>query len=336
MKDVIVLSSTQQEFLGLPFYKCGQYFQKKGVKLHTLVYHAYNGPLSKGYEVHHIDKDKYNNLIVNLIAIPTSIHAQCHRTTDTAKEALLLAPYIKLNVELLAKEWWKTRDGIQYRKRVIARLTDPKQKVYVEVPCLVCDTVVQKSKAFLQTKTFCSNACKLKFYKKRKMHVKPCAVCHTDFYGNPDTKTCSEECRAELIASSVSALCGTKTVTRTCSQCATVYQGSHITNCGGIYLCSTECRELWNYKEKPTRAIQHCIICGDEICDAKRESRFCSGNCYSKYRRANKLDYEDRVCIICGSSFSTSKYGKTKTCSTKCRGALHSRTSAANTESVPI
>jgi hypothetical protein len=47
-------------------------------------------------------------------------------------------------------------------------------------------------------------------------------------------------------------------------------------------------------------------------------SRFCSNNCKSAYRRASGLDNEKRICIICNSEFECNKYIKKSKCNSNC------------------
>lgn len=64
-----------------------------------------------------------------------------------------------------------------------------------------------------------------------------------------------------------------------------------------------------------------CEQCGKQFSSAQVNSRFCSNNCKSAWRRAQGLDDEVRTCEYCGKQFSISKYakpGKGKYCSKSC------------------
>ena len=63
---VNIISETKQEFNGVVYYKCGEYYQRKGIRLHREVWKYHNGEIPKGYHVHHIDSNKNNNSIDNL------------------------------------------------------------------------------------------------------------------------------------------------------------------------------------------------------------------------------------------------------------------------------
>lgn len=71
-----------------------------------------------------------------------------------------------------------------------------------------------------------------------------------------------------------------------------------------------------------------CQYCGCTYKAKKRKTnRFCSNNCKSAWRRKNKIDTEERRCIVCGKSFSTNKYSKAKVCGTGCSNKLRANKS---------
>ena len=72
-----------------------------------------------------------------------------------------------------------------------------------------------------------------------------------------------------------------------------------------------------------TKIKKICEYCG---CEYKSSSniahrqRFCSEKCKMKYRRANGLDNEERICKYCGKKFICNKTLPTKFCSKHCAG----------------
>ena len=70
--QVEVLSETRQRFLGQTYYLCGKYFQRKGVRLHREVWREAHGDIPEGYEVHHIDANRANNQLENLVRHKTN------------------------------------------------------------------------------------------------------------------------------------------------------------------------------------------------------------------------------------------------------------------------
>ena len=45
---------------------------------HHVIWEAANGPIPKGYEIHHIDHDKSNNDLDNLLCLSKSDHQKTH------------------------------------------------------------------------------------------------------------------------------------------------------------------------------------------------------------------------------------------------------------------
>ena len=48
-------------------------------KLHRVIYYHYNPDAPKDWHVHHIDCNKLNNTLDNLIALPPAVHYKVHR-----------------------------------------------------------------------------------------------------------------------------------------------------------------------------------------------------------------------------------------------------------------
>lgn len=46
--------------------------------LHKAVYLKANGKIPKGYEIHHVDGNKFNNHVSNLVALPREEHKKMH------------------------------------------------------------------------------------------------------------------------------------------------------------------------------------------------------------------------------------------------------------------
>lgn len=63
------------------YYKINT-FEEQGKRLHRLIYESVWGKLPKGWVVHHIDGDKLNNCILNLIGLSNSYHMKLHSTGE--------------------------------------------------------------------------------------------------------------------------------------------------------------------------------------------------------------------------------------------------------------
>ena len=83
--EVQVISETVQRFNGESFYLCGSYFQRKGKRLHRAVWEYHNGYIPEGYHVHHVDGDRSNNDISNLILMRADEHLSEHMSTKERK-----------------------------------------------------------------------------------------------------------------------------------------------------------------------------------------------------------------------------------------------------------
>lgn len=76
-------------------------------------------------------------------------------------------------------------------------------------------------------------------------------------------------------------------------------------------------------KQLHTKIIKICEWCGEEYessSNVAHKQRFCSEKCKMKWRRANGLDREQRVCMFCGDTFTCNKTLPTKFCSRQCAG----------------
>lgn len=96
---------------------------------------------------------------------------------------------------------------------------------------------------------------------------------------------------------------------------------------------SEECREIsrknW-YKSLgkyfEVMVTLMCEQCSEEYkvdsLSAKKNSRFCSNKCKSKWRRQANIDVEARECVVCENKFEAKKYRGAKTCSRECKSKL--------------
>jgi hypothetical protein len=99
---------------------------------------------------------------------------------------------------------------------------------------------------------------------------------------------------------------------RQCLQC-----GKQFVARSDYKLCSAECRQLYQSKAKPI----HCDQCGTIIMrppSGTKKHNFCTEHCQHLFARKRV----DRVCPICGASFTVKAYrvrdGKIPTCSKTC------------------
>ena len=78
-------------------------------------------------------------------------------------------------------------------------------------------------------------------------------------------------------------------------------------------------KENWQKREMQTYI---CTECGKEFQTkhifGEGQNHFCSNNCKTRYRVKSGVDNIERVCPVCGKTFSANKYTKTVYCSQEC------------------
>lgn len=80
--------------------KEGYSIEPDGRFTHRVVYEKVYGKIPKTWHVHHIDENKFNNDINNLIAIPKKLHEAVHRVMRAKKIQLT-----KKNIEDMLKSY---------------------------------------------------------------------------------------------------------------------------------------------------------------------------------------------------------------------------------------
>ena len=191
---VQTISETIQKFDGLSYYRCGQYFQRKGRRLHRTVWEYHNGTIPDGYDIHHIDGDRANNDLENLQMLPSSEHGSLHMCTPDRKEKSRQS--IKKASEA-ARAWHGTPAGEAFHSEHAREYWQhAEEKTYT---CMMCGKTYQSRSAYGKgMNTFCSNACKAKWRRQQGLdnEVRTCAECGREFMASRYKKQiyCSREC----------------------------------------------------------------------------------------------------------------------------------------------
>ena len=187
------------ELDGMKFYKCanGYYSNGKGERLHRYVWEKHNGAIEKGYHVHHIDKNKDNNDIRNLMLMHGSEHMSKHSNEmDKDKARENLDKYARPK----AIEWHGSAEGRAWHRK---HWEETGSALYKE-RTFQCANCGKEFKAMYGGKknTFCGNNCKSAYRRKIKADFieKPCEVCGKPFSSNKynHQHTCSRECASKL------------------------------------------------------------------------------------------------------------------------------------------
>lgn len=159
-----IISDTIQEFDGVRYYKCGHYFQRKGVRLHRVVWEAIHGPVPDGMHIHHIDGDRANNALSNLECLEAEKHLG-ERHGDTSGQRGLGS--IR-KAGAIAAKWHGSDEGRKWHSdhyekhlRVIHERRVPKV-------CQQCGSAYEASAVKAAYSKFCGPNCKAKALRARR------------------------------------------------------------------------------------------------------------------------------------------------------------------------
>lgn len=188
------ISRTIQEFQNVRYYKCGDYFQRDGVRLHRKVWEFFKGQIPSGFEVHHKDFNKANNNITNLELLESKKHRILHASTEKhksrSKESLKKA-------QEHAILWHKSEKGRLWHKEHFTKNCKDKLFQKQEKECLQCS---KKYQGHFNSQ-FCHNNCKAKYRRANGIDdvVRVCKECGKEFKINKYSKiaTCGTICGAK-------------------------------------------------------------------------------------------------------------------------------------------
>ncbi len=202
MEKVIIHSKTKQEFLGIMYYKCGEYFQRSehesDKRLHRRVWERTNkSKIPQGYHVHHIDGNKSNNNSENLELLSEKEHLSHHHNG--------ISKPISQNALKAAALWHRSSEGKQWHLNHYAEFKSKLHQNYQRI-CANCNKSCISQRKELQA--FCTNKCKSAFRRKNKTDniTRRCFICEKDFSVNKysKAKTCSRACSGKSRSITVS------------------------------------------------------------------------------------------------------------------------------------
>ena len=190
-------------FDGLSFRKdkrTGYYLNAKTHKrLHVYIWEYYNGPVPKGYHVHHKDFDKNNNEIENLELLTASEHSSLHGQSWDEERLKKSAKILKEFAIPKATEWHKSEEGREWHKKHYEQMQDKLHRKTTFV-CLNCGKEFEAEPN--GQNRYCSNNCKSMYRRKSGVddEVRTCVICGKAFKINKYAKgqTCGRKCAAEL------------------------------------------------------------------------------------------------------------------------------------------
>lgn len=181
------------------YYLTTQNNLRAGRRLHRVVWEYHNCPIPKGHDIHHIDRDKGNNEISNLMLMTAKEHKELHGIEMTEEEKEWRRKNLEINARPKAAEWHKTEEGKEWHKKRYEETKDllHKNKTFV---CEMCGNGFEAEDN--GRNRFCSAKCKAKWRRESGLdNVKRmCAICGKEFEVNKyaKTKCCSRKCGAIL------------------------------------------------------------------------------------------------------------------------------------------
>lgn len=186
-----VVSDTIQEFQGIRYYLCGNYFQHKCRRLHRVVWIAYRGEIPDGHHVHHRDGDTSSNRITNLKLVTPLEHRRIHGPTPGS----VFTP----EDHAKAAAWHGSKEGREWHREQYEKHCRPALEEEVERKCCGCGEL------FLTPRTprkFCSDVCKMRSRRASGVdnELRICESCGIKYETNRyyKNRTCSRECGRRL------------------------------------------------------------------------------------------------------------------------------------------
>lgn len=174
------------------YYRCNEL----RTRLHRYVYEKFNGVLPSNEDVHHIDGNKDNNNLSNLIALSRQDHAKLHGELLTDEQRKKRRENLTENARPAACAWHGSEDGREWHREHYARTKDALHKVESR-NCRHCGA------EFVSVRDgYCSNACK-SAYRRAKGYdniTLVCPICGETYETNKylQSETCSRSCANRL------------------------------------------------------------------------------------------------------------------------------------------
>ena len=209
IQEIITFNGIEYRLMGTRKYYLSQSKDYKGRRnpkgLHVAIWEFYNNDtVNKGYCVHHIDGNSFNNDINNLERISIKEHLSMH-----AKHNLQNPEYVIQNNKTLneargkATEWHRSPAGHEFHIKHSREIAEKNANKTYKGICVECgkETISKQP----DTK-FCNDSCGKKYRRKQGLYGYEgiCIMCGDTFKGfksesaSPQKKTCSKTCANRL------------------------------------------------------------------------------------------------------------------------------------------
>lgn len=174
-------------------------YHNRRIRLHVYVWMQKYGDIPQGYAIHHIDENKNNNDIDNLICMSKSAHQKLHMTERVLSDPEWFRMTITQKAAPEAKRWHKSAEGHNWHKQhgmeVFSNMGST-QKI-----CEYCGKQYVVRNNCKNVGRFCSNNCKAASRRKDGVDdiERKCESCGETFIANKYStkKYCSQECRKQ-------------------------------------------------------------------------------------------------------------------------------------------
>ena len=171
------------------------YLRFKRKYCHRLIWTEDVGPIPEGFDIHHKDGNKLNNLLNNLECLSKSDHMKLHAIETSERRSRCMS---KNSDKLHA--WLKTERGIEFLSEKAKKEWDIREER--DFTCSFCQKPF-KAKHTSEVK-FCGDNCVARARRASGVdnEERTCCICSKPFIINRYqlTKTCSKPCRAKLIS----------------------------------------------------------------------------------------------------------------------------------------
>lgn len=168
------------------YYLCATADDGKRKRMHVYVWEYFNGPVPKGYHIHHIDGDKSNNNIKNLQLLLAMEHEKLHGSMWTDEQRNRARKNIE-KASIKAKEWHGSKAGHEWHKMHYEKMKEKLHQVH-KFNCPMCGKEFQSPQ--IKSK-FCCNNCKSAYRRKKGVDniTKICSLCGGEYTANRYNKT---------------------------------------------------------------------------------------------------------------------------------------------------